>query len=131
MEGLHELEMDIVSKQASIDALSGSLLQIAKQGISLVHRHIDSCPRGRSVVGGLYIKTIVWEGRNQSLHYETPNEITTNVEDMFHQLNKLDSTEPNYKPKEGINLSFKVVRALGWLDYDTYKRDMKILLPLS
>ena len=129
MEGLYELEIQISSKQASIDALSGALLQIAKQGISIVHRNIASCPNGRHLTNDLRLKTVVWEGRNQSLHYEDPRGIKIPVDEMFGKLNTVDTSAPDLDPRSGINLSFEVIKVLDWLTYEKYLEDMQVLIP--
>jgi hypothetical protein len=70
---LCELENSIIDKQQSLAALSGALLQIAKQGISIEHRRPENCPNGRKVFG-VDIKWLIWAGRNQAIHYENPKE---------------------------------------------------------
>lgn len=53
----------------SLVALSGSILQYAKQGISLKYGDRNTCPPGR-IIGGQELKEIIWQGRNQALHWE-------------------------------------------------------------
>lgn len=68
-EEIKRLELSIDIKKDSINALCGALLQIAKQGISKVHGNLTNCSDGRSV-GSEKLKNVIWQGRNQSLHYE-------------------------------------------------------------
>ena len=67
-----KLEISIDAKEFSLRTLSGALLQIAKQGISLVHGNLNSCPDGRSI-GRETLKNIIWQARNQSMHFEEGN----------------------------------------------------------
>jgi hypothetical protein len=67
------LQSSIDAKSDSINALCGAILQIAKQGISTVHRSLNVCPDGRGIgigAGREKLKNVIWQARNQSMHYE-------------------------------------------------------------
>lgn len=113
------LEAQILDKRISIEALTGALLQLAKQGISSVRGGPDSCPAGRDIQG-VDLKWMVWAGRNQAQHYEHPSSINEQTAGVFAQLN-LD-------PKCKNNLAFEIAALLGWLDYTQYERDMVSLI---
>jgi hypothetical protein len=60
----------------SIGALSGAVLQIAKQGISVVHGGPGApsgkpagTPPGRAI-GSQELSTVIWEARNQAMHWD-------------------------------------------------------------
>lgn len=53
----------IINIEDSQKSLSGALLQIAKQGISIVHCGLANCPSGRSI-GTNAIKKVIWQARN-------------------------------------------------------------------
>ena len=72
LDEVHTLEDSMKNKEFSICALSGALLQIAKQGISYVHGGLDACQDGRMIRGDV-LKNVIWYGRNQSLHFEEGN----------------------------------------------------------
>lgn len=116
----------ILAKEFSIGALSGALLQIAKQGISVVHGGLSNCPDGRSI-GGEPLKNIVWQGRNQSMHYEEGNPHQP-VRSCFQNL------EVNCGPQFALatnpprNLARNVIDVLGWKTYQQYETDMISLL---
>jgi hypothetical protein len=59
----------IESQQFATAAMSGMLLHVAKQGISIVHRGINHCPPGR-IIGSQALKSVIWNGRNQAHHWE-------------------------------------------------------------
>lgn len=121
---LKEIKEELKNKNESINALSTAILQIAKQGISIVHGNLSKCPEGRKL-GTETIKNIIWQSRNQSIHYE---EIihNTNVLDCFIKLkdehgDKFDITNKTNKAKDIIDL-------LGWNCYKNYSNDMNNLL---
>lgn len=64
LEEIKILERSIHIKDESIRALSGALLQIAKQGISVVYRGLSGCPDGR-IIKNESLKNIIWQARNQ------------------------------------------------------------------
>lgn len=63
------LQASVGTHQHSVQAIAGAILQVAKQGISLVHGGLSSALPGRSV-GSLALRDVVWLARNQSMHYE-------------------------------------------------------------
>lgn len=67
-----ELQALVGARQAAIQAICGAILQIAKQGISVAHGGLSSAPTGR-MIGSAAVRDIIWQGRNQSLHYEEGN----------------------------------------------------------
>ncbi|WP_141432435.1 hypothetical protein [Bacillus sp. 03113] len=114
---IDKLSNSISSKQESIKALSGALLQIAKQGISIVHSSLNTCPDGRFIYNEP-IKNIIWQGRNQSLHYEEGN-FRSPIVRCFQSI--------------GIslinkNLAKEIIDLLEWNTYQKYQDDMILLL---
>lgn len=122
----------VVSLQASIDAkdlasqvLCGALLQVAKQGISLIHGSLESCPEGR-LVGGIPMKDIIWSGRIQAIHFEEP--ITSKLAiKTFKSLEDKFGTEFALSKHLGKSRARQVVMNLGWINYSAYCSDMIIL----
>ncbi|WP_342535709.1 hypothetical protein MHI04_10865 [Lysinibacillus sp. FSL K6-1151] len=114
---IEKLKASISSKEESIKALSGALLQIAKQGISIVHGKLDPCPDGR-YINNEPIKNIIWQARNQSLHYEEGSHraaVTNCFANLGITLN-------------GDNLAKEIIDLLGWTTYQNYKTDLISLL---
>ncbi|MGE7946500.1 hypothetical protein [Lysinibacillus sp. NPDC093688] len=117
---IETLKMSISSKEESIKTLSGALLQIAKQGISTVHNGLRNCPSGR-MVNNEPLKNVIWQGRNQSMHYEEPFRRSEHrhVIDCFSRLNI---------PLENINLAKEIIDLLEWKTYEQYENDLISLL---
>lgn len=120
-ENISILELNIKYKEQSINALSMSLLQIAKQGISIIHKGLQNCPTGRSI-NGVFLKDLIWQGRNQSIHYEEGN-YSNAVMKTFNQLkdqygNKYDLTTTN------SSLAKEIIGLLNWADYSKYESDI-------
>lgn len=124
---LRELEDRIVDKRQSLAALSGAVLQIAKQGISSVRKRPDNTPNTREVFG-VDIKWLIWAARNQSIHYENPQEINDETQKVFDQLNAARPPEAPLDPRSQINWAHEIIQALGWESYLQYEVDMSSLL---
>jgi hypothetical protein len=101
-------------------AVCGSLLQLAKQGISMVHAKLADCPAGRAVLGGESLKDVICQGRNQSLHWED-GEFRAPVVACFEKLALADNRFAAYKTK---NLAPELVDVLGWRDFADFEKDL-------
>lgn len=121
-----ELQTRIGDRKVSACALSGALLHIGKQGISIAYKGIDICPGGR-MVGKTPLKSVIWEARNQSLHFEEGSFKRKQIYTVFAQLEK--DFGSNFKIVPGKNLGYEVVNQLGWTTYAQYEKDMLSLLP--
>jgi hypothetical protein len=65
-----ELIQTVAAHEFAVDAMCGSLLQYAKQGIALQYgTERKGCPDGRTVAG-LALHEVIWQARNQALHWE-------------------------------------------------------------
>jgi hypothetical protein len=115
-----DLELLIATREFSRNAQSGSLLQYAKQGISLVHHALAACPDGR-FIGSQPLKDIVWQGRNQALHWDEGN-FRRPVETCFRTL--AQEMDPKFGDFTSRNLASDVVELLGWRTFDDFKADM-------
>lgn len=110
----------------SICALSGALLQIAKQGISTKYgRDVKEAPKGE-LLRGVPLRDIVWEGRNQSLHYEDCNPHAA-VKSLFKNLKMKFEEFGTWEPWDGTNYAARLIEILGWSDYDQYHNHMNSL----
>lgn len=122
-EAYQKLEQQIQTHTYSIQTLCSGLLQIAKQGISIVHNGIDTCPNGRTV-GTQNLKDVVWQARNQTMHYEEGN-CRPPIVAVFAKLSsEFDPVFNNYNLQ---NLAFEVIKVLDWTDYNKYKADIQSL----
>ena len=111
---IKNLESAMKNKKHSIDSLSGAVLQIAKQGISIKYNGLQNCPNGRVIKKGVFLKEVIWHGRNQTMHYEE----NINNRDTLTCLNNLGFLLVN------INLSKIIIDLLEWKTYIDYETDM-------
>ena len=114
---INELKNSISAKQESVKSLSGALLQIAKQGISIVHGNLENCPNGR-IIKNEPIKNIIWQGRNQSIHYEE-GRFRLAVARCFENIGISLNDE---------NLAKEIIDLLNWKTYVNYENDLISLL---
>lgn len=118
----------IDAKSASIAALSGALLQVAKQGLSVVYGKPPNAPKGAEILG-LLVKDIIWEGRNQSIHYENPKEISDAVVELFGRIDGARNDGVSWDPRSQYNYAFDIINFLGWLDWKQFKGHMLSIRP--
>lgn len=121
---IQDISQRIDAKSASIASLSGAVLQVAKQCISLKYGKPQSAPDGCSIKGVL-VKSIIWEGRNQAIHYESPKEISPKVVDLFAKLDGIRADGQVWDAKSKVNYAFDIVHLLGWRSYEDYETHLK------
>lgn len=121
-----KLSESIDAKSASISSLSGAILQLSKQCISLRYGKPQNAPDGPDI-DGVSVKEIIWEGRNQSVHYENPKEISQSVVDLFKKLDASRNDGVSWNPRAQINFAFEVVSFLGWRSYENYEIHMNLI----
>jgi len=115
------LQEAVGTHQIAVQAISGAILQIAKQGISVVHGRLDASPDGRTL-GTSTLKALIWQGRNQAIHFEDGN-FSNPVVTLFAEL------EAAYGPKFSLaahrnrSLAKQVIDLLGWRTYAAYQSD--------
>jgi hypothetical protein len=124
------LEASIANRQHSVQAIAGAILQIAKQGISLVHGELDAAPPGRTV-GTLAVRDIVWQARNQSMHYEDKKPFNKWGTALFATLANEHGEQFNLAQHPEQNRAKQVLDVLGWNNYAAYLDDMIQLLHRS
>lgn len=122
-----ELQALIGARQAAIQAICGAILQIAKQGISVAHGGLSSAPTGR-MIGSAAVRDIIWQGRNQSLHYEEGNP-KKGVIDLFSTLENEQGPQFSLKLHASQNRAAQIIRLLGWTNYSDYVSDMALVMP--
>lgn len=122
-----KLQASVGARQQATQALAGAVLQIAKQGISVVHGGPATAPTGRTV-GTLFIRDIIWQGRNQSMHYEEGN-FKKALIDMFARLETEQGHQFDLAAHPKQNMAKQVLDLLGWSSYSNYKQDMQALVP--
>lgn len=116
----------IAVREFSVSALCGNLLQYAKQGISIQYgKNRSGCPDGR-VVGGLPLHEIIWQARNQALHWED-GAFSQKVTDCFEAL--AASVDPTFADYTKRSMAREVVTLVGWDSVDAFFRDMARFIP--
>jgi hypothetical protein len=112
-----------LNHEFAIGSMSGALLQMAKQGISITHGGLTACPDGR-LIGTVPLKQVVWQGRNQAIHFEEgkPNPA---VVACFNTLEQ--EIDPKFKRFRIANLAFDIVTLLNWKTFNDFKLDMLLL----
>ncbi|ATB70809.1 hypothetical protein SJPD1_2720 [Sulfurospirillum diekertiae] len=124
---IHVLSISIQNKDFSIRALCGALLQIAKQGISFVHgKYKHLAPNGHKTFGAETLKNVIWEGRNQTLHFEE-GIFQQPIIDCFKNL-EIAYGSDFLLSKPPKNKSLEIIRLLDWTTYKNYEKDMVSIL---
>jgi hypothetical protein len=121
-----KLKEIVAAHEVSVQSICGSILQIAKQGISHVHGARSKAPEGRAI-GSLVLRDIIWQGRNQSIHYEDKR-FDAPVVNCFSALEREQGEQFSLGKHVGQNRAKQVIALLGWASYDSYEADMTELL---
>lgn len=119
------LEAVIGARQVAIQAMCAALLQIAKQGISLVHGSLSNAPDGRDLAG-IPLKKVIWQARNQAIHYEETS-FRQPVLDVFSILEQVHGPEFSLSAHQGQSRAKQIITLLGWTDYANYEADLRTL----
>jgi hypothetical protein len=126
-KGMADLGSLIEARKFSTNAQSAALLQYAKQGISLAHHGLEACPAGRSI-GSQSLKVIIWQGRNQALHWDERRPKRP-VRECFRTLGQ--DIDPKFGDFEVGSLAGDIVELLGWRTFDSFKVDMLSFKPIT
>lgn len=119
-----EINQRVAARQFSIAALSGSLLQFGKQGISLHYgKKRIGCPDGR-IVYGIPLNEVIWQARNQALHWEEDYFHDPTTKCFEHLAAKADPVFGQFKDR---SLAFEIIQLLGWNNTEAFFADMKLL----
>lgn len=122
-----KLQASVGAHQQATQAIAGAVLQIAKQGISLVHSGLKTAPEGRRI-GSASIRDIIWPARNQALHYEEGT-FNAAVTGLFATLEREQGAHFSLSVHSNQSRAKQVLALLGWVDHATYLQDMTVLLP--
>lgn len=122
---IKSIQSSIESKKTAIEFIAGSILQLARQGISIVHSNDPTSPPGR-MIGSVSLREVVWCGRNQAIHYEERPKAP--VVTLFKVLEQEQGQHFSLSLNQGKNMAKHVINLLGWDIYETYLSDMESLL---
>lgn len=126
-------EGGINASDLAINILAGTVLQIAKQAISIRHgADMSDCKLQGRLISGACVRDLIWLGRNQAMHFEETNETKQpgvrksgwvdlfKVLDTHHQ--GMFSLAAPFQSK-----AFEILQILGWSRFDQYESDMQDL----
>jgi hypothetical protein len=115
-----KLQEQIAARSFSIDSLASALLQQAKQGISIAHGNLGDCPNGR-LIGTQPLKTVIWQARNQALHWEDRT-FNQSVHQCFDALaNDIDPMFADYTQR---CMAFDILELFAWKNVESFRHDM-------
>lgn len=121
-----EAKMQALLVSQSLEVLCGAVLQIGKQGISLILKDDDRYSKGR-VIGSQPLSNVVWHGRNQAMHWEAGPPTYKHTKGCFETLAK--EFGPQFEFKESPrNMAWDILLTIGWSSYDEYEKDMHEIL---
>ena len=116
----------IILHEITSSILYGTLLQIAKQAISLAHgKGGRGCGLGKEI-SGMSLAQIIWDSRNQSLHFE--EEAHKNTRETFDKLSCAYGKGFSLDDNLGKNMARGIVREiLRWRNRADFENDMRII----
>jgi hypothetical protein len=120
-----QLTQSIADKGDATTALCGALLQIAKRGITAPNGPQMAVSGPGRIVNGLPLERIIWEGRNQSMHHESP--LREAGRRLFAGL--AGQYPRQFDAAAGRDLAREVINLLEWTSVANYTRDMESILP--
>jgi hypothetical protein len=120
------IQASIGSHQQAMQTISGAILQIAKQGISIVYGGIEAAPEGRKL-GSLPIRDIIWQSRNQAMHFECDS-FHKPVTALFAKLESEYGSQFSLVQHANQSRAKQVLGLLSWNNYEHYLNDMALLL---
>ena len=122
-----ELAARLVARQGSTEAYATALLHIAHHGMATINEGLQQSPPGRKIAG-VNLRGVVWQGRNQAMHYFEEKDPNEHLEAIFEALAALTPTFKDYRSK---SLAVDVVDMLGWGSLDQFNEDLASLLPYA
>lgn len=126
-ERIKAVTQRIEDHHLSVAALSGALLQIGKQGISSIHGYLTNCPNDGRPIGSQPLKGVIWEARNQSMHYEE-RKYKEPVIKCFATLERDFGERFSLRKHPRTNLAYHVVKLLEWVSFERFAEDLDPLL---
>lgn len=121
-----EAKMQALLISQSIEVLCGAVLQIGKQGISLILKGGERYSRGRHI-GSQNLSNVIWHGRNQAVHWEDGVPTNVNTQACFEKL-KNDFGKQFEFGATPRNMAWDLWSVIGWCAYEEYEGDMKEIL---
>ena len=74
--------------------------------------------------GSQFLKDIIWQGRNQTMHWEEGH-LSSQVRQCFEKLaNEINTSFADYQNR---NVAVDLIDLLGWVDFAKFRDDMLLL----
>jgi hypothetical protein len=113
-------EASVEAHRFSIDVLASTVIQIAKQGMSVVHSR-KPAGTGRPIGSSQHLSEVVWEARNQGAHWEERNPFPAVVACFTALAGEVDQVFGDFRIR---NVALDVIAMLGWRTFEDFERDM-------
>lgn len=117
---VESLQASVEAHRFSVEALAGAVIQIAKQGLALVH---DGKPDavGRTIGSSQQLSEVIWQARNQALHWEEHG-FRPPVAACFTALaNEMNQAFSEYRTR---STALDVITMLGWRAFEDFEGDL-------
>jgi len=120
---VESLQASVEAHRFSVGVLASAVIQIAKQGLALVHGGKPTAA-GRTIGSSRQLSEVIWQARNQALHWEEQS-FRTQVVDCFTTLaNEVDQVFGDYRSR---NMALDVIKELGWFTFGNLEGDLLTL----
>jgi hypothetical protein len=117
---VQSLQASVEAHRFSVDAVASAVIQIAKQGLALVHGGKPAAS-GRPIGSSQQLSEVTWQARNQALHWEEQN-FRQPVVDCFTALaNEVDPVFGDFRSR---NMALDVIKVLGWRTFEDFEGDL-------
>ncbi|EDL59807.1 hypothetical protein [Gimesia maris] len=126
---VEEAAANLFAYNIALESLCTSLLQTARQLMVSAGGGKNNCADGR-MIGTQSLKVVIWEARNQSIHYDEPP-LRPHVQSCFDVLANEFGPEFDLAAHPNKNLAPVVIRHLGWSDIFTFETDVRQILNLT
>jgi hypothetical protein len=128
-EKLEDLTKLLAARELSLTTLCGNLLEHAKKGLSLVYGHPNKWSAGQ-LIGSQGLSKVIIEARNQSVHSDEAIKTGTYKKpDVAICFKKLEQEiDPVFGDFLKRDMSFEIIKALGWKTFSKYKSDMLTII---
>lgn len=117
---VESLGASVEAHRFSVNALAAAVIQVAKQGLAIVHRGKPD-PAGRMIGSSQRLSEVIWQARNQALHWEEQS-FRPALTKCFTTL----AAEVNQDFGDFLtrNLALDVITMLGWRTFEDFERDL-------
>jgi hypothetical protein len=117
---VESLQASVEAHRFSVDALAAAVIQVAKQGMALVHGG-KPAPAGRTIGSSQQLSEVIWQARNQALHWEEQS-FRQAVTDCFTTpASEVDQVFGDYRTR---NMALDVIKMLGWRAFEDFEGDL-------